>query len=74
MLSKNRAKPVPPKADRFVTNVDPAFVQNVLDLSQAERISDVIHHRQFDDLGAGFEILERGAAGHKLRLNHPKFL
>lgn len=70
LLGEDRAKAVPPEADRFVTDVDPAFVQDILNLAQAERVPDVVHHRQFDDFGAGFEVLERGGAGHIARLDH----
>ena len=32
------------------------FVQQVLDVPQGERVPDVEHHGQLDDLGRGFEI------------------
>lgn len=60
LFGKNRAKAVPPKADGLVANIDAALVQDILDLAQAERIPDVVHHRQLDDFGTGYEILERG--------------
>ena len=44
--------------------VDPAFVQDILDLTQTERKSDVIHHGQLDDFETGFEVLEWGTLAH----------
>src|SRR5271169_3712366 len=34
--SKHRAKPVPPKPDRLVTDVDPALGQEILDVAQRQ--------------------------------------
>jgi len=47
---------VTPEADRFVTDIDTAFVQQIFHISKRERETDIKHHRQADDLGAGFEI------------------
>ncbi len=64
MLGKQRAKAVPLEAGGFVANVYPAFMQDVLNLSQAERVADAAHHRQFDDIGTGFEVSEGEGARH----------
>jgi len=37
---------------------DAAFVQQILHLPEREREPDIQHHRQADDVGAGFEILK----------------
>jgi predicted NAD/FAD-dependent oxidoreductase len=44
------AKPVPPKSDGLVADVDPAFGKEILDVTQRQRISHVHHHDQTDDL------------------------
>ena len=56
---KHGAEPVPPEPHRLVADVDAAFEQQVLDLPQLQRIPDVHHHRQADDLGGTVEITER---------------
>ncbi len=57
--SKYRAKPVPPISDSFVPHVDASLVQQVFDIPKRKRETDVWHHCKADDLGTGFEILER---------------
>ena len=39
-------------------DVDPPLVQQVLDSPQRQRIADVHHHGQADDLGRGLEVAE----------------
>lgn len=68
LFGKDRAKSVPPEAHGLMADIDPAFVQNVLNLTQAERVAGVVHHRQLDDLRACLEVLERGGTGHFTRL------
>jgi len=48
---EHRADPVPPKPYRFMADINAAFEQQVLDLPQGQRIPNVHHHRQADDLG-----------------------
>jgi hypothetical protein len=38
-----------------VADVDAAFGQQILDLAQRQRIPDVHHHREADDLGGAVE-------------------
>ncbi len=64
LSSKNRAKPVPPISDSFVAHVDASRMQQIFDIPKRERETDVQHHRKANDLGAGFEILERGRFGY----------
>jgi len=65
---KHRAKPVPPEADRFVADIDAAFMQQVFYIPERQRETNAQHHRETDDLWAGFELLERRALGHAGRV------
>src|SRR5580700_11402905 len=64
-----RPKPVPPKPDGLVADVDPTPGQKILDVAQRQRVSDVHHHDQTDDLWRAVEISERVA--HVLKLARP---
>src|SRR5579863_5825207 len=76
---EHRPKPVPPKPDGLVTDVDPALRQEIFDVAQRQRVSHVHHHDQTDDLWRAVEISER--VGHaanyhtgrrpKIRLTKP---
>ena len=48
--------------------IDSVLVQKVFDFPERERKPNVEHHRQADDLGAGFEVFERVALFHPKRL------
>ena len=61
---EHRAEPVPPEPHGLMADLDAALVQEVLDVAQRERVSDIEHHGQADDLGAGLEVPEGGALGH----------
>lgn len=43
------AEPVPPDPDGLMAHVNAALMQQILDLSQRKRKSDVHHHRDTDD-------------------------
>jgi hypothetical protein len=62
------AEPINPEADTFVTDIDPAFVEKVLDIAQRQRESDIHHHAKLDDLRRGFKVAKR-VRGHFPRLN-----
>src|SRR5271157_365468 len=66
---KDRAKPVPPKPNRLMADVDPALGQEILDVAQRQRVLHVHHHDQTDDLRRAVEISERVA--HNLMLPYP---
>ena len=66
---EHRAKPVPPKPDGLVADVDPALGQQILDVAQRQRVSHVHHHDQTDDLWRAVEISERIA--HAPTLTQP---
>lgn len=44
--------------------IDPTFMQEIFDIPKREWKSDVQHHRQADDFGAGFEVFEGGRFGY----------
>ena len=63
---------MPPEPHRLVANVDAALVQQVFDILERQRESDIEHHGEADDLGAGFEVTKRRTSGHQARLRkHP---
>jgi hypothetical protein len=41
-----------------VADIDTTFMQQILDIPQRKRKPNIEHHRQANDIGAGFEILE----------------
>ena len=51
LRGKHRTEPVPPEPYRLVADIDTALEQQVLDLAQRQRITNLHHHRQADDLG-----------------------
>ena len=65
---EHRAEPVPPKPHRFVADIDATFMQQILDIAKGKWKPDIHHHRQADDLWAGFEIPKRGAFCHPVTL------
>ncbi len=65
LSNRHRAKPVPLIPDSFVAHVDASLVPQTFDIPKRKRETDVQHHRKADDLGAGFEVLERGRSSHR---------
>ncbi len=55
---EHRTKSVPPKPNRLVTDINPSLMQQVFNISQRKRISNIHHHRQADDRWARLEVLE----------------
>jgi hypothetical protein len=66
LRGEHRTEPVPPEANRPVANVDAALEQQVLDLTERQRIADIHHHREADNFGRAVEIGE--GIFHPLRL------
>ena len=66
---EHRAEPIPPVAHRFMADIDAAFVQQILHLSERKWEPNVKHHRKADDLGARFEVLEGEAFGYARTLS-----
>ena len=65
--SEHRAEPVPLEPNGFVADIDDRFEQKIFDLTERQRIADVHHHSQADDLGRTVEISERSSQLTKLR-------
>ena len=59
LTGTHRSEPVPPEPHRLVADVDPAFMQRILDAAQRERETDIQLHRKSDNLGAGSKSAER---------------
>ena len=67
LRGEHRTEPVPPEPHRLVTDIDAAFVQQIFDLAQRQRVADIHHHREADDLGRRVEIAERIFHPRRLR-------
>jgi hypothetical protein len=65
---KHWPEPIPPKPDRFMANIDAAFMQKILHIPKRKRETDVEHHRQTDDFGTGFEVAKRRVFCHPVKL------
>src|SRR5271165_3655339 len=63
---EHRAKPVPPKPDCLMADIDPPLGQEILDVAQRQRVPDVHHHDQTDHFRRAVEISKRVAHGLKL--------
>ena len=48
---ERRTETDPPKPHCFVADIDTTFEQQILDLAQRQRITDVHHHREANYLG-----------------------
>ena len=48
-----------------------SLVQQIFDVSKRQREPNIQHHRQADDLRAGFEVFEWGAFDHFESLRKP---
>jgi len=63
---EHRTKPVPPKSDGLMADVDPALSQEILDISQRKRVPHVHHDDQTNHFWRAVEITERVPHGPKL--------
>ena len=70
LCGKLRTKADPPETDRFMADVDAAFVQKILHVTKRKRKPDVHHHRQADHLRAGFEVAKWAAFCHPQMLRN----
>ena len=64
LAREHGAEPVDPKADAFMTNVNSALMQKVLDIPERDRKAHLHHDRKLDDLRRRFEIA-KWVAGHR---------
>ena len=62
--SEDRPETVPPEANCLMRDVDAALVAQVLDVPEPQRVTDVHHHREADDPGAGLEVAEDAGVAH----------
>ncbi|MES0827621.1 hypothetical protein [Ruegeria sp. SCP11] len=51
-----------------MAHVDRAFVQKVFNIPKRKRKTDIQHHRQADDLGAGLKVFKGDRLGHSQTL------
>ena len=68
LRGKQRTKAVPPIPHGLIADLDAALEQEVFDLSQRQRVSDIQHHREADHFGRTVEITE--GISHRLRLRN----
>lgn len=57
-------EPIPPEPDGLMADLDTTLMQQVLDVPQRPRQTNVEHHRQADDLGACLEVAEGVGTRH----------
>ena len=72
LRSELRTESVPPETHGFVADIDAPLEQQIFDLSQRQRIPDVHHHREANDLGRTVEITERNLHRCKLWNSHAR--
>jgi len=65
----DRAEAVPPKPDCLVRDVNPALVEQILDVPQRKREADIQHDRRTDDLGRSLEVAKW--VGHQATVTPP---
>jgi hypothetical protein len=70
---KDQTKSVPPEPDRLMRDIDAALMQQVLDVPQRQRVTDIHHHRQADDLGRRLETTQVEPLRHDADLPAPPF-
>src|SRR6202050_4880717 len=63
---EHRAKPVPPKSDGLMADVDPALGEEILDVSQRQWVPDAHHYDQTNHFWRTVEISEWAAHGPEL--------
>ncbi len=52
-------KPIPPIANRLMTNIDTALMEQIFDITKRKWKPDIHHHGEADNLGRRFKISER---------------
>jgi len=66
---KQRAKSIPPKSNRFVADIDAAFVQKIFNIAKRKRKPNIHHDGQTDDLGARLELAKGAGFCHPVTRN-----
>jgi hypothetical protein len=70
LCRKHRAKPIPPKSNGLMADVDPALGPQILNVAQRQRLPHAHHQDQTDPFRRAVEISERVA--HCLALAWPR--
>lgn len=55
-----------------MTDLDTPLVEKVLDVAERERVADVHHHRQADDLWARLDVAKGGTFDHRGRVGRSR--
>lgn len=71
---ENRAKPIPPKPHRLVTDNDPSLVQQVFNISKGKWKSHIHHHCQADDFRRRLKVAKGRRFCHPQSLRNPPAL
>jgi hypothetical protein len=71
--SKHWTESIRPEPYRLMADVDAALEHQILDMAQRQRITDVHHRREADDLGRTVEMAERIFHPPKLQTNLTQF-
>ena len=58
LRGEHRTEPVPSEPHRLMADIDATLAKSSLDLAQRQRIPDVHHHREANNLGRRVEITE----------------
>jgi len=72
LRSEHWTKPVPPKPNRLVTDIDAPLEQQIFYLPQGQRVTDIHHHREADYLRRTVEITEGILHPRRLRNATPR--
>jgi hypothetical protein len=77
LVGEHRTETVPPEPHCPVTDVETPLEEQILDLSQRQRLADIHHHREADDVyplsaiaAADMKTLQKFAAAHASIHNH----
>ena len=68
LRNEHRTEAVPPEPHRLVADVDASLKQQIFDLPQRERITDVHHHREANNVGRTVETAEGILHSRRLRI------
>ena len=72
LRGEHRAEPVPPQPYCLMANIDAALEQDILNLAQRQRVANVHHHREANNLGRRVEISKWIFHPETLRTDRPR--
>jgi hypothetical protein len=58
LCGKKHSEPTPPETYRFMIDINASHIKQILDIAQGQRIPDIHHHSQTDDVGRGLEVAD----------------